>query len=132
MKVKECVEFRRLPVNERNFQRQLEKARYEYGENIAFACKSQVLHEISKKGKCLNTRRGFTAIDDGICMRTTYGTMGFNTLDYNVYPFDIFPGVEALKGVETEITAVYYSGTVRYKLPWKEETIEKVFILEYE
>lgn len=132
MKVKEGVEFRRLAVNERNFLKKLKKTCDEYGENIAFVCKSQTLHTISKKGNCRNSRRGFTAVDYGICMETTQGAMGLYKLNYNVFAFDLFPNLEGLEGVETEITTIFYGDIVKYKLPWKEMTIEKVFVLEYE
>lgn len=130
MQLRENIEFRTLAVNCNTFQREVSKVIEQLGSKAAFAFKSEVLHEISKKGFCKYYTEGYTA-DDGICMVITHGSMLLDKVAYTIYPFDLF-NADKCKGVESIITTIYDKrGVVRYALPLRSERLEYIYVLEY-
>lgn len=67
MQLKENVEFRNLTVNCNTFKEKVSELVEQFGGKVAFVFKSEVMHQISKKGLCKYYTEGYTA-DDGICM----------------------------------------------------------------
>ena len=131
MQLKENIEFRSMEVNCNNFKEKVSEIVKKYGGTVAFVFKSEVMHQISKKGLCKYYTEGYTA-DDGICMVITPGSMLLDKVAYTIYPFDLFNS-EKCKGVESIITAIYDKrGVVRYNLPLRNENLQYIYILEYE
>lgn len=130
MQLRENIEFRTLAVNCNTFQSEVSKVIEQLGIKAAFVFKSEVLHEISKKGLCKYYTEGYTA-DDGICMVITHGSMLLDKVAYTIYPFDLF-NTDKCKGVESIITTIYDKrGVVRYTLPLRTEKLEYIYVLEY-
>lgn len=130
MQLRENIEFRTLAVNCNTFQSEISKVIEQLGSKVAFVFKSEVLHEISKKGLCKYYTEGYTA-DDGICMVITHGSMLLDKVAYTIYPFDLF-NADKCKGVESIITTIYDKrGVVRYTLPLRSERLEYIYVLEY-
>ena len=67
MQLKENVEFRNLTVNCNTFKEKVSELVEQFGGKVAFVFKSEVMHQISKKGLCKYYTEGYTA-DDGICV----------------------------------------------------------------
>lgn len=130
MQLRENIEFRTLAVNCNTFQSEVSKVIEQFGIKAAFVFKSEVLHELSKKGLCKYYTEGYTA-DDGICMVITHGSMLLDKVAYTIYPFDLF-NTDKCKGVESIITTIYDKrGVVRYTLPLRTEKLEYIYVLEY-
>ena len=130
MQLRENIEFRTLAVNCNTFQSEISKVIEQLGSKAACVFKSEVLHEISKKGLCKYYTEGYTA-DDGICMVITHGSMLLDKVAYTIYPFDLF-NADKCKGVESIITTIYDKrGVVRYTLPLRSERLEYIYVLEY-
>ena len=89
MQLKENVEFRNLTVNCNTFKEKVSELVEQFGGKVAFVFKSEVMHQISKKGLCKYYTEGYTA-DDGICMIITHGSMLLDKVAYTIYPFDLF------------------------------------------
>ena len=89
MQLKENVEFRNLTVNCNTFKEKVSELVEQFGGKVAFVFKSEVMHQISKKGLCKYYTEGYTA-DDGICMMITHGSMLLDKVAYTIYPFDLF------------------------------------------
>ena len=131
MQLKENVEFRNLTVNCNTFKEKVSELVEQFGGKVAFVFKSEVMHQISKKGLCKYYTEGYTA-GDGICMMITHGSMLLDKVAYTIYPFDLF-NAEKCAGVESIITAIYDKrGIVKYNLPLRNEKLQYIYILEYE
>ena len=52
MQLKENVEFRNLTVNCNTFKEKVSELVEQFGGKVAFVFKSEVMHQISKKGLC--------------------------------------------------------------------------------
>ena len=91
-----------LKVNERTFKKVLFDHMEE--ENVQFCCAANTLHEIFKRSFSQNFSRGLTNDQMGIWMKSRNGALLLNSLDYVIYPFDLF---EDLEGVETFIMTIF-------------------------
>ena len=130
MQLKENVEFRNLTVNCNTFKEKVSELVEQFGGKVAFVFKSEVMHQISKKGLCKYYTEGYTA-DDGICMIITHGSMLLDKVAYTIYPFDLF-NAEKCAGVESIITAIYDKrGIVKYNLPLRNEKLQYIYCLLY-